>query len=128
VGQPRHEQGDVSDTDLPAPARPGTPPQKQRDRVRIRLRRGLRAIAPESLVPQETIGDGHDLKILIQHRPVPLSGRQSHRECRTRLPRSQMDSRERLPATSTTPTENRRATRKITRFGRHHATGQKPFG
>ena len=31
-------------------------------------------------MPQEPIGDGHHLQILIQHRPVPLPGRQPHRE------------------------------------------------
>jgi hypothetical protein len=47
--QPRHEQAELFDTGLPATACPGAPAQNQPDRVRIRLRRGLRAIAPEPL-------------------------------------------------------------------------------
>ena len=31
-------------------------------------------------MPQEPISDGHNLQILIQHRPVPLPGRQPHRK------------------------------------------------
>ena len=50
------------------------------DRVRVRLRRGLRPVAAEPLMPQEPVRDGHDLQILIQHRPVPLSGWQPHRK------------------------------------------------
>jgi hypothetical protein len=81
VSQPRHEQRDVFDTGLPRPPSAGTPPQEQRDRVRIRLRRGLGAVAAEPLLPQKVIGDGHDSQFLIQHRPVLLTGRQPHREC-----------------------------------------------
>jgi hypothetical protein len=36
-------------------------------------------VAP--LIPQEIIGNGHDLQILIQHSPVPLAGRKGYREC-----------------------------------------------
>ena len=49
-------KADVFDTSLPAPARSGAPPQEQRDRVRVRLRRGLRTVTTEPLLPQETIG------------------------------------------------------------------------
>jgi integrase/recombinase XerC len=42
------------------PACPCAPAQEQRDRVRIRLRRGLRTVAAEPLMPQEPIGNGHD--------------------------------------------------------------------
>jgi hypothetical protein len=69
VSQPRHEQGDVFDAGLPAAARLGAPAERQRDRVRIRLGRGLRAVAAEPLLPQEIIGDGdYYLQILVQYR------------------------------------------------------------
>src|SRR5256885_785799 len=80
VSQPRHEQAQLFDTTLPTTTCPGAPAQEQRDRVRVRLRRGLRAVAAETLMPQEIISNTYCLKILIQHRPVPLAGRQPHRE------------------------------------------------
>jgi hypothetical protein len=80
VGQPRHEQAEVFNTDPPGPARPHTPPQEQRDRMRVRLRRGLRAIAAKPQMPQKPIGHTNYLQILIQHRPIPLTGRQPHQE------------------------------------------------
>ena len=49
--------------------------------MRVRLGRGLRAVAAEPLVPQECISNDHHLQIFIEHRPVPLTGRQPHREC-----------------------------------------------
>ena len=81
ISQPRHEQRELLDTVLPGPARPGAPAQEQHDRVRIRLRRGLRRVAAEPLMPQILIGDPDYLQILIQHGPIPLPGRQTHREC-----------------------------------------------
>ena len=81
MSQPRHEQCELLDTGLPGPARPGAPAQEQHDRVRIRLRRGLGRVAAEPLMPQILIGDPNYLQILIQHRPIPLPGRQTHREC-----------------------------------------------
>ena len=80
MGQPHHEQAELLDPGLPAAAGPRAPAQEQHDRVRIRLRRGLRAVATEPLMPQEPVGDLHHLKIRVQHRPVPLPGRQPHRE------------------------------------------------
>ena len=71
---------ELLDPGLPAAAGPRAPAQEQRDRVRVRLRRGLRAVATEPLMPQEPVGDLNHLKILVQHRPVPLPGRQPHRE------------------------------------------------
>ena len=81
VGQPGHEQAQLFDTAPPRPARPRAPAQEQRDRMRVRLGRGLRAVAAEPLLPQEPIRDRDNLQILVQHRPVPLPGRQPHREC-----------------------------------------------
>ena len=39
-----------------------------------------RPVAAEPLMPQERIRHGHDLQIPVQHRPVPLPGRQPHRK------------------------------------------------
>ena len=124
MGQPHHEQAELLDPGLPAAAGPRAPAQEQRDRVRVGLRRGLRTVATEPLMPQEPVGDLHHLKIRVQHRPVPLPGRQPHRErSHPHALALEVDSRERLPATSATPTENHRTTGKITRFVRRHATG-----
>ena len=99
------KQGELPGTGLPGPARPCAPAQEQRDRVPICLRRGLRPVAAEPLMPQEPIGDVHYLQILIQHRPVPLPGRQPHRKRpHPSIPRSRAGLPAHLPATSTTPT------------------------
>ena len=117
-------EANCSTPGLPGPARPCAPAQEQRDRVRVRLRRGLRPVAAEPLMPQERLRDGHDLQILIQHRPVPLPGRQPHRKRpHPLIPRSRAGLPAHLPATSTTPAENRRTTSKNTLPRRHHATG-----
>ena len=80
VGQPRDEQRELLDTGLPGPARPDTPAQEQRDRVRVCLRRGLGRVAAEPQMPQILVGDTNHLQVLVQHRPIPLPGRQTHRE------------------------------------------------
>ena len=80
VREPGHEQPELPSARLPGPACAGTPAQEQRDRVRIALRRGLRAVTAEPHLPQEPIGDRHDNQVLIEHRPVPRPGRQPHRE------------------------------------------------
>jgi hypothetical protein len=80
VGQPRHEQRQLFRTFLPGAARAGAPPQEQRDRAGVALRRRLRAVAAEAHVPQETIRNSHDGQVLVQHRPVRRAGRQTHRE------------------------------------------------
>ena len=95
--------------------------RKQRNRMRVRLGRGLRAITTEPLLPL-IIRDRDNLQILsstVQYRCPDgnLTG-----NARTRLPRSQLG-RQRLPATSSTPTENRSTTGKIARIERHPATG-----
>ena len=115
VREPGHEQPELPSARLPGPARAGTPAQEQRDRVRIALRRGLRAVTAEPHLPQEPIGDRHDSQVLIEHRPVPRAGRQPHRE-RPHLviPRSRAGLHEQLPATSATPGETRRRTRHMT--------------
>src|ERR1019366_8963073 len=61
-------------------ARPGPPPQEQRDQTRLRPRRRLRAIPAEPHLPQKRIRDRHDGQVLIQNRPVPRPGRQPHRK------------------------------------------------
>src|ERR1700758_4439106 len=78
--QPRHEQRGLLAAGLPRPARLGAPAQKQYDRVRIGLGRGFGGVAAESETPQIRVGDTHHLQVLVQHCPIPLSGRQTHRE------------------------------------------------
>ena len=86
-----------------------------------------RPVAAEPLMPQERIRDGHDLQIPIQHRPVPLPGRQPHRKRpHPLIPPVPCWLPAHLPAMSTTPTENRRVTGENTLPMRHHATGQGP--
>ena len=110
VHQPGHEQSELPDPRLPAPSRPGAPPQEQRDPARIRPRRRFRAIPAEPHLPQERIGRRHDRQLLIQHRPVPRTRRQlNHERSHPVIPRSRAR-RELLPATSTAPTEIRRET------------------
>ena len=80
VRQPGHEQAQLPGTRLPVAARPGAPPQEQRDASRISLRRRFRAVPAEPNLPQERIRDRHDSQLLIQHRPVTHPGRQPHHE------------------------------------------------
>jgi hypothetical protein len=47
MGQPCHEQAELLHPGLPPAARPRAPAQEQRDRMRVGLRRGLRAIAAD---------------------------------------------------------------------------------
>ncbi len=76
--QPRDEQRQVPGRGPPVPCRPPAPPQEQRHGTRIRLGRQLRLIPPEPHMPQEPIRDLDHRQLLIQHRPVPLPGRQHH--------------------------------------------------
>ena len=127
VREPGHEQPELAGARLPGAVRPGAPAQEQRDRVRVALRRRLRAVAAEPHLPQEAISDRHDGQVLIEHRPVPRAGRQPYQERpHPSIPRSRAGLHELLPATSATPGETRRATPSHDWFTQRHATGQGP--
>ena len=81
VLQPGHEQPQMLDSRMPGPARPPAPSQEQRDAARIRFRRQLRAVPPEPDLTQERVRLRDHAQLIIEHRPVPVTGRQSHLEC-----------------------------------------------
>ena len=70
VRQPRHEQAKLLRPGLPVLPGPGAPPQEQRDRACVRLRRRFRPVPAEPQMPQKRIRERNDRQFLIQHRPV----------------------------------------------------------
>jgi len=78
--QPGDKQAELPDAVMPVPAGPRAPPQEQRDAARIRPGRGLRLIAAEPDITQERIRLADHGQVIIEHRPVPRTRRQPHRE------------------------------------------------
>src|ERR1035441_95576 len=112
---------------LPVPARPGTPPQEQRDGPRIGLRRRRRAVPPNPPLPQERIRSRNDSQILIQNRPVPRTRRQpDHERSHPVIPRSR-NRHEQLPATSATPKEDSGKTTRRVAFPHVMRQGRGPL-
>lgn len=86
VLQPGHEQPHVFGRHAPVPTGPLTPSKEQRDPARMRPCRRFRPITTEPQLPKEPIRYRHDLQSLVQHRPVPNTGRQTHTKCPHRSP------------------------------------------
>ena len=121
-----HEQAELLDPRLPGPARPGAPPQEQRDRARVRPRRRLRAIPAEPHLPQKRVRDRHDSQIPIQNRPVPRPDGNLTGKARIPDPPDLAELHQQLPATSTAPEETRRRTLSNAASRQRHATGCRP--
>ena len=117
VSQPGHEQPELLRPRLPGPARPGTPAQEQRDRVRITLGRGLRAIAAEPHLPQEAVRNGTTARSSSSTVQYLAPDGSLTGNARIRDPPGLAGLPEQLPATSATPGETRRRTCHMTGSG-----------
>src|SRR4029077_19956256 len=99
--QPSDEQPQIACSTTPVTTCSRTPPKEQRHTFGVCLRCGLRPIAPKAKLPQKSICDRlHLISVVVDHRPVAVTGWHPDRECSHRPPPS---TAQRLDADSTPP-------------------------